>query len=500
MDEHCFETLTFIDCSFYKSPEDERYVFSLHQVENYEEAKTKYYNLPATFKGPKKINENIAVYLVASYLGCTTPTLLKASSFKLEFIVTGYKYRISARCKLKFTRMRSLFGIHIMPDVAVYTNDLPILLIEIISSGQVHATIRQLILKLIDCMRYIRIDKGKKISSMKGLVLPAIDGASFAVEVTVSWSPEQLSFYIECRFIPLDGVKNTIVEILKQNTQNLTNAVAPDLEFIDGCFYPLTSDEMLRLEANLRNKHPHFFSCQQSLQQLNSGPSWVFKFGNFIVKKFHTKNAEVLLREETLQLSRSLCVCKTLVFNKKQHLYVYEYLKPPLKRNEALKCFTELINGICEAVFELHNVLKCAHCDIRLENVCFKKINECYCPILIDHERLTGGENMFSIQGYEKSCMYRKGLKPYSQDYYQICCTALWILQPNRTDFHSIDSVPAVEQNKENTTVAAIYAYLENINDSTTQGEMKEKFVTNIVQQYSSERTLNDVCELVISQ
>ena len=208
MDELCFETLTFIDCSFYVSPEDERYIFSLQQVANNEEAKTKYYDLPATSKGPQKINENIAAYLVASYLGCTTPTLLKASSFKLEFIVKGCKYRISA-C--------SLFGIHLMPDVAVYTNDLPILLIEIISSGQVHATIRQLILKLIDYMRYIRIDKGKKISSLKGLVLPAIDGASIAVEVTVSWSPEQLSFYIECHFIPLDGVINAIVEILRQN-------------------------------------------------------------------------------------------------------------------------------------------------------------------------------------------------------------------------------------------------------------------------------------------
>ena len=473
-------------------------MFSLHQVENYEEAKTKYNDLPATFKGPRKMNENIAAFLVASYLGCTTPTLLKASSFELEFIVMDCKYRISARCKLKFTRMCSLFGIHLMPDVAVYTKDLPIMLIEIISSGQVHATIRQLILKLIDCMRYIRIDKGKKISSLKGLVLPAIDGASSAVVVTVSWSPEQLSFYIECHIIPLDEVKNAIVEILRQNTENLT--VAPDLEFIDGCFYPLTSDEMLRLEANLRNKHPLLFSCQQQLQQLNSGPSWVFKFGNFILKKFHTINAKVLHQDETLQLSRSLCVCKTLVFNKKQHLYVYEYLKPPLKRNEALKCFTELINGICEAVFELHNVLESAHCDIRLENVCFKKINECYCPILIDHERLTDGEDLFSIGGYEKSCMYRKCLKPYCQDYYQICCTALWILQPNRTDFHSIDSVPAVEQNKENTTVAAIYTYLKSINNSTTQVEMKEKFVTHIVKQYTSERTLNDVCELVISQ
>ena len=458
-------------------PEDE-HIFSLQQVENYEEAKTKYYNLPATFKGPRKINENIAAYLVASYLGCTAPTLLKASSFILEFIVKGCKYRVSARCKLKFTRMRSLFDMHIMPDIAVYTNDLPILLIEIISSGQVDATIRQLVLKLIDCMRYIRIDKGIKISSFKGLVLPAIDETSFAVEVTVLWSSEQLSFYYKCHFIPLDGVKNTIVEILRQNTENLTNTVAHDLQFIDGCFYPLTSDEMLGLEAYLRNNHPHLFSCQRQLQQLNSGPSWVFKFGNIIVKKFHTMNAKVLHRDKTLQLSWSLCVFETLVFKDSHSLYVYEYLKPPLKRNEALKCFTELINGICEAVFELHNVLNRAHCNIHLENVCFKKINECYCPILIDHERLIYGKEIFSSKGYEKSCMYRRGLKGYCQDYYQICCTALWILQPNRTDFHSIDSVPAVEQNKENTTVAAIYTYLKSIKNSTTQVEMKEKFVT----------------------
>ena len=99
-----------------------------------------------------------------------------------------------------------------------------------------------------------------------------------------------------------------------------------------------------------------------------------------------------------------------------------------------------LVQGVHAAIDELHEHGGMAHLDIRLPNLCFRKVDETNCSVvLIDLERAKR-DIYASWNGNYESCMYKKGFTLKQIDYLQLYWMTVWILSyPAALDYHRMD-------------------------------------------------------------
>ena len=113
-----------------------------------------------------------------------------------------------------------------------------------------------------------------------------------------------------------------------------------------------------------------------------------------------------------------------------QVVLVYKACLPPLTEVEAKHCLHDFVDKLIRALDAVHEEYNIEHCDIRLENICFRPGSND--SVLIDLDRavnrtLLGPNGYRRFQMYStKTCMFSKLAVP-SVDYVQLGYMVLWI-------------------------------------------------------------------------
>ena len=106
----------------------------------------------------------------------------------------------------------------------------------------------------------------------------------------------------------------------------------------------------------------------------------------------------------------------------------------PLSDTEVLTCLRDFYSGVHDALEKVHNELKLAHMDIRLNNICF---DDLYRPILIDFDR-SSRTGLSAFPDYGVSCMYPAGpIPPEKIDWIQVGWVLAWVLCDTLYDYHA---------------------------------------------------------------
>ena len=180
----------------------------------------------------------------------------------------------------------------------------------------------------------------------------------------VIWDEATLEFWFTYSCLEMGVVLDTIKSSLESQIEKVTGFVVP-----------LTCRFGLPLgEEGLHRIGPNAF-------QVESKSSIIVCNGEFIYKHIidEAENNRMLqfycfgTAEKEYQIPKQIHL-----YNKKRLLrwYVFPFLVPPKSRSEARECLPMLVQDVAKAIQKMHTVLKMAHLDIRLENVCFTRTGE----------------------------------------------------------------------------------------------------------------------------
>ena len=257
-----------------------------------------------------------------------------------------------------FKHLKSIFSSQsIRPDVVVYWREIPVLVIEVHSSLY-ERTLTKLALVLVEQLRWLR-NGDLSITKWTGFCFPKSCEKTCVSQVEVIWNEATLEFWFTYSCLE----KAVVLDMIKSSLES-------QIEKVKGFVVPLTCRFGLPLgEEGLRRIGPNAF-------QVESKSSIIVCDGEFIYKH----NIDVPETNRMLQFYCFGTAEKEYQIPKKIHLYnkerllrwyVFPFLVPPKSRSEARECLPMLVQDVAKAIQKMHTVLKMAHLDIRLENVCF---------------------------------------------------------------------------------------------------------------------------------
>ena len=257
-----------------------------------------------------------------------------------------------------FKDLKSIFSSQsIRPDVVVYWRESPVLVIEVHSSLY-ERTLTKLALVLVEQLRWLR-NGDLSITKWTGFCFPKSCEKTCVSQVEVIWNEATLEFWFTYSCLE----KAVVLDMIKSSLES-------QIEKVKGFVVPLTCRFGLPLgEEGLRRIGPNAF-------QVESKSSIIVCDGEFIYK-------HIIDVPETNRMLQFYCFGtaekeyqipkKIHLYNKERLLrwYVFPFLVPPKSRSEARECLPMLVQDVAKAIQKMHTVLKMAHLDIRLENVCF---------------------------------------------------------------------------------------------------------------------------------
>ena len=262
-----------------------------------------------------------------------------------------------------FKGLRSIFSSqNIRPDVVVYWNEIPVLVVEVHSSPY-ERTLRKLALVLVEQLRWLR-NGDPSITKWTGFCLPKSCEETCVSQVDVIWDEATLKFWFTYSCLEEGVVLDAIKSSLESQIEKLKDFVVPLT-----CRFslPLSKEGLCRFGTNAF--------------QVESKSSIIVCDGEFIYKRIIDEAEDKRMLEfytfgtpqKEYQIPK-----ETYWYNEEQHLwwYVFPFLVPPKSRSEARKCLPVLVQGVAQAIQRMHSVLKMAHLDIRLKNVCFTTTGE----------------------------------------------------------------------------------------------------------------------------
>ena len=262
-----------------------------------------------------------------------------------------------------FKGLRSIFSSqNIRPDVVVYWNEIPVLVVEVHSSPY-ERTLRKLALVLVEQLRWLR-NGDPSITKWTGFCLPNSCKETCVSQVDVIWDEATLKFRFTYSCLEEGVVLDAIKSSLESQIEKLKDFVVPLT-----CRFslPLSKEGLCRFGTNAF--------------QVESKSSIIVCDGEFIYKRIidEAEDKRMLQFYTFGTPQKEYQIPKEMYwYNEEQHLwwYVFPFLVPPKSRSEARKCLPVLVQGVAQAIQRMHSVLKMAHLDIRLENVCFTTTGE----------------------------------------------------------------------------------------------------------------------------
>ena len=267
--------------------------------------------------------------------------------------------------------------------------------------------------------------------------------ATAPMKISVKWVVEEMVFRTTYEVVNENvwTALVTAVQNAKEMVQQLTSTPVINSSFL----FKLTQQELHEViraklvNPTLLNRQLH--QCKSlgwlktdylKILQLPSAPSFVFQLASksqpdksCIVKYFVHSTSKVKFLEANLVLG-SLDetdiqrFCMPLISVDKFH--IFEQLLPPLTNLNASLCMQYLCKEVRKSL-ELMHSMECAHLDVRLPNICYRRRGDDYIPVLIDYERVDDA-NECSAHLYVSSDLYPPKLKNKYTDYVQLFAIA----------------------------------------------------------------------------
>ena len=307
--------------------------------------------------------------------------------------------QFSDQCKTKlydvnhFTVLHPLIASSKMkPDLALYNDGIPLLLIEVVSSSYYDNSIAHCIAALIFQLRYFRL-YDPEITEVIGYVFPKRNKNDYVTKIQLKWF--EMAFHAECTYLLQEKVMDEIlcrlekIQHLKVRFDTVKNKKIIDY------FMALSKSELKYLNETVIKQDSPLEQFPSAFSILLANDQHFFKIIPDIptqnrMERIERKISFSKLRFEHLVLPVDVLYCPSDLPIFKFERQEYQ----PLSETEASKCLADFVTQAVNAVKELH-LFGYAHNDVRLPNFCFSKN---YTLKLIDFDRVRVLNNNFSIR------------------------------------------------------------------------------------------------------
>ena len=280
------------------------------------------------------------------------------------------------------------------PDFVVIYCEVPVMVIELQSPCKFENAIRQTYLYVFDHLRLLRniSTTFKKWSGYlyakpsKRHQCPEKEVNGCVTRVDIKWLDEELAFEVTFKPLKLDEYKANTKKHLKKQIDDLRRhlgAEKPPLLF----GIPLSEGSITFLNTKIaaafsKTANPPVpKKLKTSLEQWPSLTSiivadkdWVFKYIFSVVEEKTIRD----LREFSEEIDVSDCQFlfpdpKRFRISDKAFFRYPRLPAYPMSKEEVRECFHDYAKSVSEALSSMHNLLKYAHCDVRMENIVFKE-------------------------------------------------------------------------------------------------------------------------------
>jgi hypothetical protein len=302
------------------------------------------------------------------------------------------------------------------PDVAVYTKQVLVLIVEVHSCTKKESfsnTIRKCIMRLIDLLRYYS-NFSDNLVIFKGLVSPKLDVLKSAVEVTVEF--KSFEFHYSLKYIEKSRFDSTVKSIYSHNYEQVKH-----LQLVGEHYFPF----YIKLPMSMMQRFG------ENCQQVSSKEAILFKandsYYKIPVKKDEYMNLSMysmysLVAGEDHDIFKSFI--RVIKAEAVPGFKYQEVPHGPMGVPEAKQCLGDLVEQIHGALEVLHRA-GFLHLDVRLENICF---TEDLTVKFIDVDRSVE-RDAISDDHLFNSCMYDLSLlREKRLDWRQLAVLILWVV------------------------------------------------------------------------
>ena len=283
------------------------------------------------------------------------------------------------------------------PDFTVTYCGMPVMIMELQSLGEYWHAIQQTCFYLFDHFRYVR-NISTTLKEWSGyLYAKASERVNGCVtRVDIKWNDEELAFKVTFEPLKLDEYKADLKKHLKKQINNLRpyeEAGIPPLLF----GIPLSEESITFINEEIdaansqiadRQADAHNPTAKKAklLLPLEQWPSltsiivadkhWVFKYIFSVVEEKTIRDLRKLSEKKKIDVYD----CQFLLPDPEDFLisdksfFRYSRLPAdPMSKEEVQECFPDYAKSVSEALSSMHDLLKYAHCDVRMENIVFKE-------------------------------------------------------------------------------------------------------------------------------
>ena len=235
--------------------------------------------------------------------------------------------------------------------------------------------------------------------SLTGFVFPSSE-ETCVTEVTIFWQKSEAAtfhFNFVTKYLPKEGVKDRVQAAVEKAMQLEFQPIHEDNQL---CYLKLSKQDIETFEYE--NDGKHFRQVQTWLSILLTNDKVYIKLCPKEVSVNLFTLGFIALSNKCDNTSFPLLIPE--LHGTVANSFVYPALPyQPLSYEEAKECLADLVKKVSSALQKIHHILRLAHLDVRLPNICFREKGE---PVLIDPDRVDNSD----MPAYQLSRRYESTL------------------------------------------------------------------------------------------
>eukprot|EP00118_Oscarella_pearsei_P008614 m.45427 g.45427 ORF g.45427 m.45427 type:complete len:500 (+) comp33594_c0_seq1:43-1542(+) len=302
----------------------------------------------------------------------------------------------------EFKECPSLFSSRIKPDLTIRYKGLPLCLFEVDSSPY-HGTLNKTALVLLDHFCWLR-NGNREIDEWKAFTFPKSGKKSCVTIVTVQWLHDELKFKISFKHLANEALDEEVYSVCQEAIGKMLKEAPEEIKH----GIPLSSSSLKEMgsDGNFSQLPSRccIIACDYDKKILLK----------FICDGSEYKMVHKLTRRMELLPNKSSLPSYLLPSGDQdvgEHLFFkFPLLLRHMSQEQARECFRSFFESVSKAIQALHDDLKVAHLDIRLENICFRCNDDSSATaVLIDLDRAAPIHKSARNVRYcnSGSCMYK---------------------------------------------------------------------------------------------
>ncbi len=256
----------------------------------------------------------------------------------------------------QLAKLTPLFSsVKIRPDVGIYDLDVPLMMLEVHSSPY-NETLDKLAWDLLEQLRWLR-NCDPKITEWSGFCFPKHGADSCVSQMDITWDETEMNFAID--YVPVEksrvrkAIKDTHCDLVKKHIFKVPDEILYgiplsrlDMHFGTNAFQVPSNHSIV-----VSSDHCIYKMIPDPKEEANVMKLLFYKMGSPGPKRYSLPTSIVQFGSHEF-----------LVFPK---------LLDPMSAVEVQKSFPSFVRSVVDAIEALHQELKLAHVDIRLDNICF---------------------------------------------------------------------------------------------------------------------------------